>query len=166
MSNINNIEPNDISLSEGNIPEKDEQSNTNIQNNIGQDEDFSSPQDDDTEGNIPLPDKYNIEFIYLCKLFAKLGTLKPKEKVKCVKKFIEHFFKDSQNLLLIISYVKIPLLSTNFIICDFSIIYSLLFALSFTVHFKQLRLNKTSFPFLSKSISVVKNRFIFGYCFP
>ena len=96
MSNINNIEPNDISLSEGNIPEKDEQSNTNIQNNIGQDEDISSPQDDDTEGNIPLPDKYNIEFIYLCKLFAKLGTLKPKEKVKCVKKFIEHFFKDSQ----------------------------------------------------------------------
>ena len=31
------------------------------------------------------------------KLFSKLGTFKPKDKVKCVKKFIEYFFKDASN---------------------------------------------------------------------
>ena len=96
MSNLNNIDQNDISLSEGNIQENEELINTNKQNNTEQNEIVSSPPEEDTEGNTPLPEKYNIDFIYLCKLFAKLGTLKPKEKVKCVKKFIEHFFKDSQ----------------------------------------------------------------------
>ena len=57
-------------------------------------DDISEPQDEE-QGDTPLPEKYNIKFYYLCKLFAKLGTLKPKDKVKCVKKFVEYFFKDA-----------------------------------------------------------------------
>ena len=94
MSNLNNIEPNNSPLSEGNI--QDQESESNNQLNNPQNDEISSPIEDDPTGNTPLPDKYNIQFIYLCKLFAKLGTLKPKDKVKCVKKFIEHFFKDAQ----------------------------------------------------------------------
>ena len=94
MSNLNNIEPNNSPLSEGNI--QDQESESNNQLNNPQNDEISSPIEDDPTGNTPLPEKYNIQFIYLCKLFAKLGTLKPKDKVKCVKKFIEHFFKDSQ----------------------------------------------------------------------
>ena len=94
MSNLNNIEPNNSPLSEGNI--QDQESESNNQLNNPQNDEISSPIEDDPTGNTPLPEKYNIQFIYLCKLFAKLGTLKPKDKVKCVKKFIEHFFKDAQ----------------------------------------------------------------------
>ena len=94
MSNLNNIEPNNSPLSEGNIQDLESESNNQLNN--PQNDEISSPIEDDPTGNTPLPEKYNIQFIYLCKLFAKLGTLKPKDKVKCVKKFIEHFFKDSQ----------------------------------------------------------------------
>ena len=94
MSNLNNIEPNNSPLSEGNI--QDQESESNNQLNNPQNDEISSPIEDDPTGNTPLPEKYNIQFIYLCKLFVKLGTLKPKDKVKCVKKFIEHFFKDAQ----------------------------------------------------------------------
>ena len=94
MSNLNNIEPNNSPLSEGNIQDLESESNNQLNN--PQNDEISSPIEDDPTGNTPLPEKYNIQFIYLCKLFAKLGTLKPKDKVKCVKKFIEHFFKDAQ----------------------------------------------------------------------
>ena len=94
MSNLNNIEPNNSPLSEGNI--QDQESEFNNQPNNNQNDELSSHIDEDPAGTTPLPDKYNIQFIYLCKLFSKLGTLKPKDKVKCVKKFIEHFFKDAQ----------------------------------------------------------------------
>ena len=96
MSKINNIEPNNVPLSEGKIENIEEDSNND--NPIDNDliEEISSHKEEDPTGNSPLPEKYNIKFDYLCKLFSKLGTLKPKDKVKCVKKFIEHFFKDAQ----------------------------------------------------------------------
>ena len=43
-------------------------------------------------GKIPLPKEYDIKFDYCCKLFTKIAPLKPKEKVKCVKLFIDKFF--------------------------------------------------------------------------
>ena len=96
MSKLNNIEPNNAPLSEGKIENIEEESiNDNQEDNLPNDE-ISSHRDDDPIGNTPLPEKYNIKFDYLCKLFSKLGTLKPKDKVKCVKTFIEHFFKDAQ----------------------------------------------------------------------
>ena len=96
MSNLNNIEPNNAFLSEGNIQDQDEESNTNMQNNNQQNNEISSHIDEDPVGNTPLPESYNIEFYKLCKLYSKLGTLKPKDKAKCVKKFIEYFFKNAQ----------------------------------------------------------------------
>ena len=65
--------------------------------NINEENKKSTQQDEDKAGTTPLPEKYNIKFNFLCKLFSKLGTLKPKDKVKCVKKFIEYFFKDALN---------------------------------------------------------------------
>ena len=97
MSNLINIEPNNIPLSEGKIIENiDEESNNPNQPNDEINEEISSHKEEDPAGTTPLPEKYNIKFDYLCKLFSKLGTLKPKDKVKCVKKFNEHFFKDAQ----------------------------------------------------------------------
>ena len=96
MSNLNNFEPNNSFLSEGDIQDQESESNNNKQPNNLRNEEISSQINEDTEGDTPLPDKYDIKFIYICKLFAKLGTLKPKDKVKCVQKFIEHFFKDAQ----------------------------------------------------------------------
>ena len=96
MSNLNNIEPNNAFLSEGNIQDQDDESNTNMQNNNQQNDEISSHIDEDPVGNTPLPESYNIEFYKLCKLYSKLGTLKPKDKAKCVKKFIEYFFKNAQ----------------------------------------------------------------------
>ena len=86
-----------------NLFENEEKNSLDIENNSlsennlnrAQNEDNSIQQEEDKEGTIPLPEKYNIKFFLLCKLFSKLGTLKPKEKVKCVKKFLEYFFKDS-----------------------------------------------------------------------
>ena len=86
-----------------NLFENEEKNSLDIENNSlsennlnrAQNEDNSIQQEEDKEGTIPLPEKYNIKFFFLCKLFSKLGTLKPKEKVKCVKKFLEYFFKDS-----------------------------------------------------------------------
>ena len=96
MSKLNNIEPNNVPLSDGKIENIDEESiNDNQADNPPNDE-ISSHREEDPVGNTPLPEKYNIKFDYLCKLFSKLGTLKPKDKVKCVKTFIEHFFKDAQ----------------------------------------------------------------------
>ena len=71
--------------------EKDDQND----NNLNEDNENAAHQDEDKVGTTPLPEKYNIKFYYLCKLFSKLGTLKPKDKVKCIKKFIEYFFKDA-----------------------------------------------------------------------
>jgi len=65
--------------------------------NITEENDNSATQNEDKAGTTPLPEKYNIKFFYLCKLFLKLGTLKPKDKVKCIKKFLEYFFKDALN---------------------------------------------------------------------
>ena len=96
MSNLNNIEPNNAFLSEGNIQDQDDESNSNMQNNNQQNDEISSHIDEDPVGNTPLPESYNIEFYKLCKLYSKLGTLKPKDKAKCVKKFIEYFFKNAQ----------------------------------------------------------------------
>jgi len=84
---------NNESLSENNLNVTDNDINEDAKNN-NKDNDISEPQDEE-QGDTPLPEKYNIKFYYLCKLFAKLGTLKPKDKVKCVKKFIEYFFKDA-----------------------------------------------------------------------
>ena len=96
MSNLNNIEPNNEPLSEGKIENIEEESDNEKQPINEPNEEISSHIDEDPIGNTPLPEKYNIKFINLCKLFSKLGTLKPKDKVKCVKKFIEYFFKDAQ----------------------------------------------------------------------
>ena len=96
MSNLNNIEPNNEPLSEGKIENIEEESDNEKQPINEPKEEISSHIDEDPIGNTPLPEKYNIKFINLCKLFSKLGTLKPKDKVKCVKKFIEYFFKDAQ----------------------------------------------------------------------
>ena len=84
---------NNESISENNLNVTDNDINEDAKNN-NKDNDISEPQDEE-QGDTPLPEKYNIKFYYLCKLFAKLGTLKPKDKVKCVKKFIEYFFKDA-----------------------------------------------------------------------
>ena len=96
MSNLNNIEPNNVSLSEGKLENIEEESDNDNKSNNEPKEDTTSHIDEDPVGTTPLPEKYNIKFDYLCKLFSKLGTLKPKDKVKCVKTFIEHFFKDAQ----------------------------------------------------------------------
>ena len=84
---------NNESISENNLNANDNDLNEDAKNN-NRNDDISEPQDEE-QGDTPLPEKYNIKFYYLCKLFAKLGTLKPKDKVKCVKKFIEYFFKDA-----------------------------------------------------------------------
>jgi len=84
---------NNESISENNLNVNDNDLNEDAKNN-NRNDDISEPQDEE-QGDTPLPEKYNIKFYYLCKLFAKLGTLKPKDKVKCVKKFIEYFFKDA-----------------------------------------------------------------------
>ena len=84
---------NNESISENNLNVNDNNLNEDAKNN-NRNDDISEPQDEE-QGDTPLPEKYNIKFYYLCKLFAKLGTLKPKDKVKCVKKFIEYFFKDA-----------------------------------------------------------------------
>ena len=81
------------SISEDNLNANDNDLNEDAKNN-NKDNDISEPQDEE-QGDTPLPEKYNIKFFYLCKLFSKLGTLKPKDKVKCVKKFVEYFFKDA-----------------------------------------------------------------------
>ena len=76
MSNLINIEPNNIPLSEGKIIENiDEESNNPNQPNDEINEEISSHKEEDPAGTTPLPEKYNIKFDYLCKLFAKLGTL-------------------------------------------------------------------------------------------
>ena len=84
---------NNESISENNLNVNDNDLNEDAKNN-NRNDDISEPQDEE-QGDTPLPEKYNIKFYYLCKLFAKLGTLKPKDKVKCVKKFVEYFFKDA-----------------------------------------------------------------------
>ena len=84
---------NNESISENNLNVNDNDLNEDAKNN-NRNDDITEPQDEE-QGDTPLPEKYNIKFYYLCKLFAKLGTLKPKDKVKCVKKFIEYFFKDA-----------------------------------------------------------------------
>ena len=84
---------NNESISENNLNVSDNDLNEDAKNN-NRNDNISEPQDEE-QGDTPLPEKYNIKFFYLCKLFAKLGTLKPKDKVKCVKKFIEYFFKDA-----------------------------------------------------------------------
>ena len=84
---------NNESISENNLNANDNDLNEDAKNN-NRNDDISEPQDEE-QGDTPLPEKYNIKFYYLCKLFAKLGTLKPKDKVKCVKKFVEYFFKDA-----------------------------------------------------------------------
>ena len=84
---------NNESISENNLNANDNDLNEDAKNN-NRNDDISEPQDEE-QGDTPLPEKYNIKFFYLCKLFAKLGTLKPKDKVKCVKKFVEYFFKDA-----------------------------------------------------------------------
>ena len=84
---------NNESISENNLNVNDNDLNEDAKNN-NRNDNISDPQDEE-QGDTPLPEKYNIKFFYLCKLFAKLGTLKPKDKVKCVKKFIEYFFKDA-----------------------------------------------------------------------
>ena len=84
---------NNESISENNLNVNDNDLNEDAKNN-NRNDNISEPQDEE-QGDTPLPEKYNIKFFYLCKLFAKLGTLKPKDKVKCVKKFIEYFFKDA-----------------------------------------------------------------------
>ena len=84
---------NNESISENNLNVNDNNLNEDAKNN-NRNDDISEPQDEE-QGDTPLPEKYNIKFYYLCKLFAKLGTLKPKDKVKCVKKFVEYFFKDA-----------------------------------------------------------------------
>ena len=84
---------NNESISENNLNANDNDLNEDAKNN-NRNDNISEPQDEE-QGDTPLPEKYNIKFFYLCKLFAKLGTLKPKDKVKCVKKFIEYFFKDA-----------------------------------------------------------------------
>ena len=64
MSNLNNIEPNNSPLSEGNI--QDQESESNNQLNNPQNDEISSPIEDDPTGNTPLPEKYNINlFIYV-----------------------------------------------------------------------------------------------------
>ena len=48
----------------------------------------------DTEASqIKFPEEYNIKFYLVCKLFDKVGSLKPKEKFKLVIKFIDTYFK-------------------------------------------------------------------------
>ena len=84
---------NNESISENNLNVNDNDLNEDAKNN-NRNDDITEPQDEE-QGDTPLPEKYNIKFYYLCKLFAKLGILKPKDKVKCVKKFIEYFFKDA-----------------------------------------------------------------------
>ena len=74
MSNLNNIEPNNAFLSEGNIQDQDDESNTNMQNNNQQNDEISPHIDEDPVGNTPLPESYNIEFYKLCKLYSKLGV--------------------------------------------------------------------------------------------
>ena len=39
-----------------------------------------------------LPSQYNLPFIYICKLFEKLSTVKPKEKQKIFTNFLTHYF--------------------------------------------------------------------------
>ena len=100
MSNLIQNEPknysekNNESMSEDILNENDNIMNQNEQN-INENKEINASQEDDQIGTTPLPEKYNIKFYFLCKLFSKLGTLKPKDKVKCVKKFLEYFFKDS-----------------------------------------------------------------------
>ena len=100
MSNLIQNEPknysekNNESMSEDILNENDNIMNQNEQN-INENKGINASQEDDQIGTTPLPEKYNIKFYFLCKLFSKLGTLKPKDKVKCVKKFLEYFFKDS-----------------------------------------------------------------------
>ncbi len=64
MSNLNNFEPNNSFLSEGNIQDQESESNNNKQPNNPQNEEISSQINEDTEGDTPLPDKYDIKFIY------------------------------------------------------------------------------------------------------
>lgn len=46
-------------------------------------------------GKVPFPKNYDIKFDLCCKLYTKIAPLKPKEKVKCVKMFVEKFFGNS-----------------------------------------------------------------------
>ena len=81
MSNLNNESDNfnekdNNSLSEDNLDQNEKiviDDNTDQNdNNIDGDNDNSAHQDEDEVGTTPLLEKYNIKFIFLCKLFAKL----------------------------------------------------------------------------------------------
>ena len=85
----NSVSDDILNDNENELNQEEEEGNKSIDN------ENSANQDEDKVGTIPLPEKYNIKFYFLCKLFAKLGTLKPKDKVKCVQKFLEYFFKDA-----------------------------------------------------------------------
>ena len=87
--NNNSISEDILNDNENELNKEEEEQNINEEN------ENSAQQDEDKAGTTPLPEKYNIKFNFLCKLYSKLGTLKPKDKVKCVKKFIEYFFKDA-----------------------------------------------------------------------
>ena len=94
--NLSDLDNN--SISEDIINENENKNDKSVKGeNITEENENLEEKDEDKEGQTPLPEKYNIKFCFLCKLFSKLGTLKPKDKVKCVQKFIEYFFKDSFN---------------------------------------------------------------------
>ena len=42
-----------------------------------------------------FPSQYNLPFIYICKLFEKLSTVKPKEKQKIFTNFLNHYFSSA-----------------------------------------------------------------------
>ena len=105
MSNKNKNEPNFLndnedesfnnSLSEVNNKENNHITEDN--NNKNNASTKNSTSEDEQVGKTPLPEKYNIKFALMCKLFAKLGTIKPKQKITCIKNFIDHCFKEASN---------------------------------------------------------------------
>ena len=63
-------------MSEDILNENDNIMNQNEQN-INENKEINASQEDDQIGTTPLPEKYNIKFYFLFKLFSKLGNLKP-----------------------------------------------------------------------------------------
>ena len=94
-NNTNNNKEDDDNSSDNNSLRLDDDNKNNENLNNDQNNDLYISPEDLQKGSQPLPDSLNIKFINLCKLFDKISTIKPKDKVNYIKKFVQYFFSEA-----------------------------------------------------------------------